>query len=707
MVKTLLHIRLIMAVYALASSAAAVHHSRMASDASTNDDNNWPGYGRTYGQQHFSPLAQIDQKTVHRLGLLWSMDLGPENSVTEPIEVDGILYFATGLSVVHALDAETGRRLWSYDPHAAERSGANLRLAWGTRGIAWWDKKIYAGTADGRLIALDATNGRLVWSATTFDSNFPARISGAPRVFDGKALIGFGGTTGAARGFVTAYDAETGKKLWRFYTVPGNPADGFESRAMEMASKTWAGNWWRFGGGGDVWNALSYDPETKTVFLGTGSGYPWNRRARSHDQGDNLFVASIVALDVNTGAYKWHYQVSPGDTWDHDATMDIELADLVIDGKLRKVLLQAPKNGFFYVIDRLTGKLISAEPYSKVTWASRINLQSGRPVEAPGARYPNGTTANIWPSGAGAHNWLPMAYSPKTEIAYIPQTPSGAAYSDNGIDLSNWQPPTDRAVEGAVNLGSVTPDRSNATDASQASLIAWNPVTQRAVWTAPYPTYVNGGVLATGGNLVFQGTIDNFLRIYSAKTGDLLWSFNARAPLIAAPISYELRGKQQVTVLTGLGMGLVAAVGELGDKVERYGIDPRTQARRVLTFALDGKQELPPARTPSAPPLDIAFVADEAHAKAGETVYARDCIYCHGASVIASIHAPDLRRSSIPLEPQVFEKIVRGGAMIPGGMPGFEELSDKQLADLRQYIRTEAKRLRSREDNNDSRRSGF
>jgi quinohemoprotein ethanol dehydrogenase len=665
-----------------ASMAAAEQH------ADSSDGRDWPGYGRTLGQQHYSPLAQVDQNNVRRLGLLWSVDLGPENSATQPIAVDGVLYFATGLSVVHAMDATTGRLLWTYDPQAAARAGTNLRFAWGTRGIAWWNGKIYTGTADGRLIAIDAAAGKPVWEATTFDRSFPARINGAPRVCDGKVIIGFGGTTGAARGFVTAYDAEKGTKLWRFHTVPGNPSLGFENKAMEMASRTWAGEWWKFGGGADVWNSISCDAETKTVFLGTGSGYPWNRRVRSADQGDNLFIASIIALEGRSGTYRWHYQVSPGDTWDHDASMDMALADLSIGGKPRKVLLQAPKNGFFYVIDRISGKLISAEPYSRVTWASRIDIGSGRPVEAPGARYPNGTTADIWPSSVGAHSWMPMAYSPKTRLAYIPQISGGETYDDKGIDLDNWQPPKDRAVEGAVNEGPIEP--------LNGSLIAWDPVKQTAMWSVPYPTYVNGGVLATGGDLIFQGSIDHVLRAFSAITGKLLWSFDARAPLVAPPIAYEANGRQQITLLTGLGMGIVAAAGML-DKVERYGIDPRSQARRVLTFALDGAKTLPSAQRLAARQANSRDSGDSAHVSAGATLYNRYCVYCHGVSAIASIHAPDLRRSAIPLEAAAFAKIVRDGVLESRGMPGFAELSDEQLAGIRQYISSEAsKSLRSR-----------
>jgi quinohemoprotein ethanol dehydrogenase len=693
---------LLQGIAAADTPAAAVDETSTARYLDSSNGTDWPGYGRTFGQQHYSPLAQIDQTNISRLGLAWSLDLGPENSATQPIEVNGVLYFATGLSVVQAVEAVNGKQLWRYDPKVAAKAGLNLRLGWGVRGIAWWNGKIYTGTQDGRLIAIDARSGQQVWSVQTFPPDYPAHVNGAPRVFNGEVIVGYASTTGASRGYVTTYDAETGKKLWRFYTVPGNPADGFENKVMEKAAKTWAGQWWKFGGGADVWNAIAYDIETDTVFIGTGSGYPWNRRVRSADQGDNLFVASIVALDGATGVYRWHYQVSPGDTWDHDATMDIELADLIIDGKKRKVLLQAPKNGYFYVIDRITGQLISAEPYTKVTWASRIDLKSGRPVEVPGARYPNGMTADIWPSDIGAHSWMPMAYSPRTRLAYIPMVEYGSPLSDKGTDLRNWRPPTDRAVEGALGGDSESSQISNDGPREDlppripGALVAWNPVTQSAVWKVPHPTYVNGGVLATGGELVFQGTVDGTVKGYSASTGTVLWSFAAQAPLVGTPISYSVNGRQYVTVLTGLGMGIVAFAGVMGEPVERYGIDPRSQARRVLTFALDGTSTLPPAASAAAPPKDPDFKPDAVSAAAGQAIYNRHCATCHGYSVIAVIHAPDLRRSSIPPVAQAFNSIVRDGQLVPHGMPKFGELTDTQLKNLREYIRSEAARLRKR-----------
>ncbi len=677
-------------------SSVALSASPSLIDASTSrhlntsDGRDWPAYGRTFGQQHYSPLAEINRNSISRMGLAWWLDLGPQNSATQPIAVDGVLYFATGLSVVQAVDAVSGKRLWSYDPGAAERAGLNLRHGWGVRGIASWNGKIYTGTVDGRLIAIDLKSGEPVWSVQTFDKDDAAHINGAPRVFDGKVVIGFAGSTGASRGYVTAYDAETGKRLWRFYTVPRNPANGFESRAMDAAAKTWAGEWWKKGGGGaDVWNAIAYDVETDTVFIGTGSGFAQNRKIRSEDSGDNLFVSSIVALDGATGAYRWHYQTTPGDTWDFDATMDIVLADLVIAGEVRKVLMQAPKNGFLYVIDRVTGQLISAEAYAKVTWASHVDMRTGRPVERPVVRYPSGIDVEIWPSSIGAHNWMPMAYSPKSQLVYIPKIEFGVRYTDRGIELQNWQPATDRAEDFGFGGSSVVKDPTGA-------LLAWNPVTQTAAWSIPQPTMFNGGILATGGDLVFQGTIDGAFKAHSAATGKVLWSFAAQAPLIATPITYSVDGQQYLTLLTGLGMGLMQGAGGSG-RDEKYQLDSRSQRRRVLTFKLGGKAELPAARYLPLPPVaDLEFQSDMASEGPGRAIYDRHCGRCHGPAAIAVIQAPDLRRSGIILSAEAFRHIVRDGGLVPNGMPGFGELTDEQLNNLRRYLRTEAHALRNR-----------
>lgn len=648
------------------------------SDAS--DGRDWPGFGRTYGEQHFSPLTQIDEKNVGRLALDWSLDLGQGNSTSGPIAVEGVLYFVTGYSVVHAVDVLTAKSQWLFNPKAAEAAGRNLRLGWGSRGVAWWNGKIYVGTQDGRLIALDAKTGEPVWSVQTFNPADPRYISGAPRVFDGKVAIGNAGDMGAVRGYVTTYDAETGKRLWRFYTVPGNPADGFENQSMAKAAKTWSGRWWKFGGNGTVWNAMTYDAGTDTLFIDTGNAYPIQPRIRTGDRGDNLYTSSIIALNAKTGAYKWHYQFVPRDAWDYDSAMDMQLGELSINGQARKVLVVAPKNGFFYVFDRTSGRLISAEPFAKVTWASRIDIKTGRPVENPAARFPNGTTAEVWPSAHGAHTWLPMAFSSKSNLVYIPVMELGMTISDSGRDTAHWLPPTDRTTDDTVNLslGIAAPTISGG------KLLAWNPATQKPVWEVPQPSFATGGVLATAGGLVFQGAMDGTFNAYADMTGKRIWSFAQDTPIIAPPISYSVNGRQYVTVLTGLATGF----DTYGPKLAAFHIDPRTQARRVLTFSLDGKATLPAAEQPAPLTNDPNFNPDQKSVEAGELLYGHRCLICHGASMIGAGHAPDLRRSAVPLSAEAFAAVVHDCALVPNGMPCFDELTEKQLSDLRQYLRT-------------------
>ena len=516
-----------------AAIAGTVVDNRALTDE--RDGSNWASYGRTFSENHYSPLREINADNVARLGLAWSYDLPPRASTfAAPLAVDGVLYFAVGQSVVHAMDAASGRLLWQYDAQVAEVAGPRLRMGWGSRGIAYWKGKVYTGAQDGRLIALDAKTGRLLWSVQTLEPGSVAYITGPPWVFNGKVAIGFGGADfGPTRGYVTAYDAETGRQVWRFHTVPGNPADGFENDAMKMAAKTWTGEWWRFGGGGTVWHAMAYDPKFNRLYLGTGNGAPWNRKVRSPGGGDNLFLCSIVALDADTGRYVWHYQVNPGETWDYNASMDMQLADLEIAGRKRQVLMTAPKNGFFYVIDRTNGKLISAEPIARVTWATHIDLETGRPVEVPGARYPDGSTFLMWPGPVGAHTWLPMAFSPRSGLAYVPVIETAASYTDAGIDPGSWRRAPHRSLDGGVNVDffAASADPLNNT----SSLQAWNPVTQKPAWKVPTPGHWNGGVLATAGDLVFQGRIDRRFNAYDAGSGRLLWSFKTEAPVLAPP----------------------------------------------------------------------------------------------------------------------------------------------------------------------------
>jgi len=658
------------------------------------DGADWAGYGRSYGEQHFSPLKRIDDRNVSRLGLAWSIDLGPGNSVSTPLAIDGILYFTTGYSVIHAVDAATGKSLWTYDSKAAEKSGFRLRQGWGSRGIGWSRGKIYAGTHDGRLIALDARSGKLLWSAQTFAADEPRYITGAPRAFRDMVIIGHGGAdVGAIRGYVSAYDADTGALRWRWYTVPGNPADGFENEAMAAAARTWTGEWWKMGGGGTVWNAMSYDRETDTVLLGTGNGSPWNQKLRSPGGGDNLYLCSIVALDAKTGRYKWHYQVNPGESWDYNAAMDIALADLTIDGKPRKVLITAPKNGFLYVIDRINGRLISAKPYAKVTWASHIDVATGRPVENPDARFGDGKTFELWPSPMGSHSWQAMAFSPVTHLVYIPTAEKGALYRDLPPEKQqNWA--SDVPLMGAL-AGLIMEMDYKAADPRSGStaLIAWDPVAQKEIWRQPGPSGVPGSTMATAGNLLFQGTLDGRFRAFAADSGKPLWSFATQAPAIAAPITYSVAGRQYVTILTGGGL----SVGITGEALAKYGIDYREQKRRVLTFALGGRKTLPAAHPfRPTPPDDPSYVADAVAAQRGAIVFATRCAGCHGMQAVAAGSAPDLRTSSVPTSGEALSAVVREGVLSAAGMPPFAEMRDGELADLRQYLRNRAGDLRAK-----------
>lgn len=674
-----------LSIFQVADAQPHAASGALLSDNSGGD--NWPAYGRTYGEQHYSPLAEIDTKNVSRLGLAWYFDLGPGNSATVPIAVDGVLYFASGLSVVHAMHARSGKLLWKYDPHVAEAAGRKLRQGWGSRGIGYWDGKVYVATGDGRLIALDAKNGTAVWSVLTVDRNDGRYITGAPRLFDGKVIIGHAGAdTSDVRGYVTTYDARTGRQLWRFYIVPGNPVDGFEDEIQARAAKRWSGEWWKYGGGGTAWNAFTYDVETNSVFVGTGNGAPWNHKIRSAGKGDNLFLCSIVALDASTGKYKWHYQINPGESWDYNAAMDMHLADLKIDGTPRKVLIQAPKNGFLYVLDRITGKLISAEKIAKVNWATKIDLDTGRPVEVPAARYLNGQSFENWPGEIGAHSWMPSAYSPKAGLMFIPLIERGEILSDQGIDQARWRRLPGNAGDIGVNVSAAIDDPLQGT----GWLLAVNPADQTTRWRISRQAMWNGGLMATAGDLLFQGTASGTFEAHDTATGRELWKFETQAPILGAPITYRVDGRQYISVLTGLSLS-AAMYGQ----TFQTPVDYRTQARRVLTFALDGAATLPAARIEKIVAADDPdYQPDSALEMQGYVVYMHRCANCHGLDAVAGGAAPDLRASPVPPSREAFDVILRQGARVPLGMPRYEEISEEEFASIRQYIRSRAARLR-------------
>jgi quinohemoprotein ethanol dehydrogenase len=533
-----------------------------------------------------------------------------------------------------------------------------------------WDGKVIISALDGRLIALDAGTGEPVWTTQTFVDDWPYASTGAPRVFDGKVLIGAGGADLGVRGFVAAFDATDGHELWRFYTVPGNPALGFENEAMRMAAETWAGEWWTLGGGGSVWDAITYDPDLNMVYIGTGNGSPLSYHYRSNNTGDNLFLASIVALDATTGEYKWHYQTAPQENWDYTATSPIVLADLEIDGEMREVLMQVPKNGFFYVIDRATGELLSAETIVPNSWASHVDIETGRPAVYP-RNFFGEEPVLIEPGPGGAHNWWPMAFSERTGLVYIPVQRQGLALS-----LSpTFTPQPFRSNSGWGFAGNPELRRQLAAEAAEFEdgwLAAWDPVKQEEVWRVTYGRPGAGGTLATAGGLVFQGVIDRTLKAYRDDTGEELWSSPTNTMPMAAPMTYMIDGEQYVAIAAGWGGGMAAVErGSPGDRA-------RDQAR-LLVYKLGATGTLPPF-DPTTPPLTPppAVRASEAQIARGAEVYAQNCALCHGQQARGSDR--DLRFIGPEVHAE-FNTIVLEGARADKGMPNFAGLLTQEDVD--------------------------
>ncbi|HEX4278704.1 MAG TPA: PQQ-dependent dehydrogenase, methanol/ethanol family [Bryobacteraceae bacterium] len=614
----------------------------------------WISYGLTPGETRYSPLNQINASNVSKLGLAWSYDIGTGggNQEATPLVWNGTIYSITNWSVVYAVDARTGKEKWRWDPEV-NQSAVRPKVCCGivNRGLALYNGKVIAPVLDGRLDGLDAETGKVVWESRVAFTQDSYTLTMAPRIAKGKVIVGVSGAEYPVRGFFAAYDANTGQFAWKFYTVPGDPSKGFENEAMKKAASTWAGEWWKMGGGATVWDAMSYDPDTNLLYVGTGNAGPWPEQVRGQkadDGHDNLYAASVLAVNPDNGVLKWYFQMVPGDEWDFDSVQQLLLADITVKGQLRKVIMQANKNGFYYVIDRTNGKFISGQPWVQVNWAKGLNEATGRPIVNPEAHYTKDSTA-IMPGPGGAHNWSPMSFNPTTGLVYIPSTITGS-FNYSADQKFEYKPGRQNmgiaslfggpggaargAASGAAPPKPITPPKigPEPLEGQRGALIAWDPVTQKQRWIAPGGGSIGGGTVTTAGNLVFNVIPDGRLVVYSADKGEKL--LDVQTGLrggMGPPITYELDGKQYVTVAGGTGAGAsgpgggggrggaggagaAAATTPAAGAAQNDGIHIQAEATpppppppapgrggpapampKMLTFVLDGKMPLPSA----------------------------------------------------------------------------------------------------------------
>lgn len=661
------------------NSAFAQVNAERLGNADT-EPGQWMSYGRNYDEQRFSPLDQINTENVNELGLAWFADFDTNRGQeATPLIIDGTVYVSTAWSKVYAYDALSGEELWFYDPAVPGEWAVNACCDVVSRGVAAWEGKIYLGALDGRLIALDAQSGEEVWSIQTTDTDLPYTITGAPRVASGMVLIGQGGAEFGVRGYLSAYDANNGDLLWRFYTVPGNPAEGFENDILALAAETWSGEWWALGGGGTVWDSIVYDQVLDQIYFGVGNGSPWNAEIRSPGGGDNLFLSSIVAVDADTGEYRWHYQTTPRETWDYTATQPIMIANLPINGQERRVVMQAPKNGFFYMLDAENGDLISAEAFSTVNWASEVSIETGRPIEYPEARYNvTGEGSVVIPGPEGAHSWHPWSYNPDAGLVYIPEIRSSFGYvADNDFSVRSIGSNLGVDVPAGMQLAG---QEGQMEAMNEGRLLAWNPLTQQEVWSVSFGTGRGGGTMTTAGNLVFQGnTSDRELAAYHAETGEKLWAMPVQTGVSAGAASYMINDEQYIAIVTG-------SRPQGGYYAPNYS--------RLLVFKLGGEASLPQVQDFTQRPLDPPqSVASAELIAAGENLFADNCTLCHGenSSTLSRGTFPDLTRTPLLYSQEAFDAVVLNGILSDRGMVSFDEdLDPVDTEGIRAYLIEEA-----------------
>lgn len=670
----------------------------------------WTAVGGGMDEAGYSQLDEINTDNAGQLGLAWSLDLPGEVSLeATPIMVDGTLYFTGSEARVYAVDAATGRIKWQYDPKTWKYRPDALKVMYGVnRGVGYEDGKIFVAARDCRLFALDAESGKVLWQRLTIPRTEGKVCIGAPRVMNGKVIIGNAGAEQGARGFVTAFSSRTGRQLWRFLTIPNERARLRGSEAMQRAAESWSEDGLEAASGGTVSNGITLDPDLNRVYIGTGKSWPQDPEMRDPGGGDNLYTASIVALDADSGEYLWHYQQNPREAWGYGSTANIVTARLRLDGEERDVLMHAPTNGFFYLLDRKTGEFISAGPTTEITWARSIDPETGKPVENPDIRYEQ-RSIEIWPGKVGGHDRQAMAYNPKLGLVYIPVQQLGARFTR--VEPPEVDPPNDpeSVAEPAEN-----PETERAKEPKKQELlveivsrkpgdghgylVAWDPVAQKAAWRIKHPHLWNGGALTTAGKLVFQGTAGGWFNAYDGRTGERLWRFNAGLGIIGAPMTYMVDGEQYVSILVGYG-GPTSTLGEHADVGWKYG----AQKRRLLTFALGADGELPEGTPPS---LEVAalddpdLVIDETDIEPGRAVYAR-CAACHGLDLHATgAPGPDLRETPVALDLEEFATLLKEAPLLERGMPRYEDLSDDEIRQLHAYIRSSAREvLRKRAEN--------
>jgi quinohemoprotein ethanol dehydrogenase len=648
-------------------------------------DGEWLSYGNDYAEQRFSRLTQISDQTVGKLGLAWSADLDTaRGQEATPLMHDGLLYITTAWSKVQAYDARTGALKWAYDPEVPREKLVDVCCDAVNRGVALYGDKVYVATLDGRLVALDQKSGKAVWSKQTFPKDSHMAITGAPRIVKGRVLIGSAGSEYFTRGYLAAFDPQTGEELWKFYTVPGDPSKPQEGKHLEAAAKTWTGDFWKLGGGGTVWDSITYDPKTDLVFFGTANAEPWNPAHRNtNGAGDSLYTASIVAVRPDTGEYVWHFQETPEDRWDFDSNQQITVADLTIDGKPQHVIMHAPKNGFFYVLDAASGKFISGKPFVEgINWARGLDPVTGKPDVNPEAKYEiTGKPFVGIPGAVGAHSWSPMSYSPATGLVYIPTNNTPQYYAHD----PEWKPGTTGFQLGTDLSGDDAPPNNASRAATKAALtgalVAFDPVAGKVRWSVPQATPTNGGTLATAGNLVFQGTALGNFCAYAADTGKRLWSFDAQSGILAAPMTYALDGEQYVAVLVGWGGVWDVSAGALVTSKLTPNIS------RLMVFKLGAAGKLPPPPPSAERVLDPPPLSGTAQQiAAGEKWYTSSCVFCHGASAVAGKLNPDIRHSVALGNPQLWQQIVHEGSLKTNGMVAWKgQYTAAQIEAIRLY----------------------